>query len=250
DNSLIKGPVVTANGGTIDNAAGANILGDAVTLTSTQDIKNRGAAIIKSNSQTTLDARGNVSNTGQSVVVSGKDISIAAGGTVSNLEGAVVSAGRNAVVEANTVLNSGQSLAANATADDVSTITGADVTVKAHGDVRNDAKANLLATGTLNVQTGGSVSNVDANMAGSDVKLQAGTDVVNQSGAIAGDRIHIDAQGSLLNTVKSTITAAAEVVMAAVSGVSNDNSLIKGPVVTANGGTIDNAAGANILGDA
>ncbi|MDI2145854.1 filamentous hemagglutinin N-terminal domain-containing protein, partial [Pseudomonas sp. ITA] len=255
--TVLQNAAIITAGTTLDMHADEQLVNDAGTTLASQvlnisgdQLTNKKGSLISVDDQLNIHVKGDVSNAGQSFMLSGGDISIVAGGNISNLEGSVVSAGRHVAVEGHNVTNSGKALAADATDNDVSTISGADVTIKAHGDVHNDAKANLVATGALGVQADGSVSNVDANMAGSDVKLQAGTDVVNQSGAIAGDRIHIDAQGSLLNTVKSTINAAAEVVMAAVNGVSNDNSLIKGPVVTANGGTIDNAAGANILGDA
>lgn len=186
--------------GQLINDAGTSLASDVLNISGDQ-LTNKAGSLINVDGQLNINVKGDVSNAGQSFMLSGGDISIVAGGNVSNLEGSVVSAIKNVVVDANNVTNSGKALAADATENDVSTITGAGVTIKAHSDVRNNAKANIVATDKLNVQADGSLSNVDANMIGSDLKLKAGTDVVNHNASIVAttDNIAVQAGNSLTN---------------------------------------------------
>ncbi|WP_171057388.1 hypothetical protein, partial [Pseudomonas fluorescens] len=234
---------VQSDTGSIENATCANLRGDSVSLPAGQGIKNRDAAIIKGDKQVTVRAQGDVSNSGQSFLLSGGDLSLTAGGQASNLDGSVISATQNLLIDADKITNSGQSPSAG------STLTGDAVTLKARSDVRNEAQANILAKGALDVQAGASIANVGAHLAGADVTLKSGTDVINQHGAIAGDSIHIDALGDVLNTAKSTLISKTDVVISAAKQLLNDDALIKGSTVKAGTGSIDNATGANILGD-
>ncbi|MBP4000947.1 filamentous hemagglutinin N-terminal domain-containing protein, partial [Pseudomonas koreensis] len=234
---------VQSDTGSIENATGANLQGDTVSLTSGQNIKNRDGAIIQGDQQVTVLAQNDVSNSGQSYILSTGDLNLTAGGQASNLDGSLVSATQNLHIDADKIANSGKSVSAG------STLTGDAVTLKARSDVRNEAQANILAKGTLDVQAGASVANVDANLTGTEVTLKSGTDVLNQHGAIAGDSIHIDSLGDLFNTAKSTLIAKTDAVINAAKQLLNDDALIKGSTVKAVTGSIDNASGANILGD-
>ncbi|MDI2144896.1 hemagglutinin repeat-containing protein [Pseudomonas sp. ITA] len=206
--TVLQNAAIVTAGTTLDmhaddqliNDAGTSLASNVLNISGDQ-LTNKQGSLISVDDQLNIKVKGDVSNAGQSFMLSGGDISIVAGGNVSNLVGSVVSATRNVVIDANKVTNSGNALGANATANDVSTITGAGVTLKAHSDVRNDTHANIVATGNLDIQTDGSISNVDATMKGSDVKLKAGTGIVNQNASIAAttNDIAVQAGGSLTN---------------------------------------------------
>ncbi|WP_171057394.1 filamentous hemagglutinin N-terminal domain-containing protein, partial [Pseudomonas fluorescens] len=167
---------VQSDTGSIENATGANLQGDSVSLTAGQGIKNRDAAIIKGDKQVTVLAQGDVSNSGESYIISTGDLSLTAGGQASNLDGSEVSATQNLLIDADKITNSGQSPSAG------STLTGDAVTLKARSDVRNETKGNIAATNKLQVQSDtGSIENATgANLQGGSVSLTAGQGIKNR----------------------------------------------------------------------
>ncbi|AMS17599.1 hypothetical protein A3218_26095 [Pseudomonas chlororaphis] len=250
--TVLQNAAVVTAGTTLDMHADDQLINDAGTSLASQvlnisgdQLTNKAGSLISVDDQLNINVKGDVSNAGQSFMLSGGDISIVAGGNVSNLEGSVVSATKNVVVNANNVTNSGKALGADATENDVSTITGADVTIKAHSDVRNAAKANILATGKLDVQADGSVSNVDAQMTGSEVQLTAGTDVTNHNASIVATtgKIAVQAGGDVLNNTLSVISAKDALSVNAKGAVINKNSeLLGSQIAVQTGGDVLNDA--------
>ncbi|MDI2146117.1 hemagglutinin repeat-containing protein [Pseudomonas sp. ITA] len=240
---------MTANGGTIDNAAGANILGDAVTLTSTRDIKNHDSAIIKGDSQVTMHAQGDVINTEKATITT-PQLSMD-GVNVSNSKGGKILANDIAIqAKDRFTSDSLASMKADKIAVDATHFDGANSEILATNDIdlktvdyTNTANISSANTATLTIKNDGNLTldqghlapqaeqlltlnahdvttNTELNNPGS-IHVNATGNVHNNKGIVTGKSLVVKATGAIENAVDQLVFAAQDITMEAGSSISN-----------------------------